>query len=111
MKVVCPDCEAQYEIDDYEKGRNAECVCGRKFVIEETTLKLAVANNKRSVAKVLLISLGLVLMAIGAFILLHAYVEMQRFGNYSLDAGYTTASVVTFFFGAILFFMPFCRKK
>lgn len=111
MRVECPYCKKEYEVDDCEKGRNAECVCGRKFVIEETMLKLAVAHNKRSVAKVLLISLGLVLMAIGAFILWHAYDEMQRFGNCSLDAGYTTASVVTFFFGAILFFMPFCRKK
>lgn len=111
MKVVCPSCKAQYEVDDCEKGRNAECVCGQKFVIEEVILKLTVANKKRSVAKFLLISSGIFLMAIGAFILWHAYDEMQRFGNYSLDAGYTTTSVICSAFGAILLFMPLCRKK
>lgn len=40
MKIQCPDCKAQYEVDDCEKGRKAECACGCNFVmIPVSTIK------------------------------------------------------------------------
>ncbi len=111
MRVGCPYCKKEYEVDDCEVGRNAECVCGHRFVIEENPIKLNIASRRHFNAKVLCVSFGILLIVIGIFILCHAWVEMQQFGNFSLDAGYTTTSVICSAFGAILVFMPFCRKK
>lgn len=111
MKIQCPECKTQYEVNECEIGRNAECVCGHRFVIEENPIKLNIASQRHINAKVLSVSFGILLIVIGIYILCHAWEEMQRFGNTSLDAGYTTASVICSAFGAILVFMPFCRKK
>lgn len=35
MKIQCPKCKTQYEVKEYEIGRNAECVCGHRFVIKK----------------------------------------------------------------------------
>lgn len=111
MRIECPNCKAQYDIEDYETGKTAECACGNKFIIEEMPVKLNVISQKRSKAKALMVAFGCILLATGIFILYHAYDEMQRFGKTSLDSEYTTPAVITFFFGIILIFMPFCRKK
>lgn len=111
MRIECPNCKAQYDIDDYETGKTAECACGNKFIIEEMPVKLNVISQKRSKAKALMVAFGGILLATGIFILYHAYDEMQRFGNFALNPSYTTASVICSAFGAILIFMPFCRKK
>lgn len=111
MKIQCPKCKMQYEVDECEVGRNAECVCGHRFVIEENPIKLNIASQRHNRAKAVMVSFGMLLIFIGIFILYHAWEEMQRFGNFSLDAGYTTTSVICSAFGAILVFMPFCRKK
>lgn len=33
MRVGCPYCKKEYEVDDCEKGRKAECSCGHKFIL------------------------------------------------------------------------------
>ena len=35
MKIQCPKCKTQYEVEECEVGRNAECVCGHRFVIKK----------------------------------------------------------------------------
>ena len=111
MKIQCPKCKTQYEVEEYEVGQNAECVCGHRFVIKENPIKLNVVSQQHKRLKAVMVSFGILLIFTGIFILYNAYDEMQQFGKVSLDAGYTTASVICSAFGAILVFMPFCRKK
>lgn len=35
MKIQCPKCKTQYEVDECDVGRSAECVCGHRFVIKK----------------------------------------------------------------------------
>jgi hypothetical protein len=86
-------------------------VCGHRFVIKENPIKLNVVSQQHKMFKAVMVSFGILLIFIRISILYNAYGEMQRFDKSSLDAGYTTASVICSAFGAILVFMPFCRKK
>lgn len=38
MKIICPHCRKQTEIEHVERGRHVECVCSKRFTLNDTTV-------------------------------------------------------------------------
>lgn len=46
MKIQCPKCGQEYEVDESMSGNRVECQCGERFTAEGKPVKLSISKNE-----------------------------------------------------------------
>ena len=67
MKILCPYCNQEYEVDSSLVGHKVECVCGYKWIVEpEKTAKKSKVNVLGMIIRAIIFALGCYVIYNGA---------------------------------------------
>jgi len=113
MKIYCPKCNSEYDVDSDLAGKMADCgSCGEKFLIQETIFLSS--NNKKETKKLPLYRKIIVifgaLFVIMAIIILVSGMKISN-GELFFNQDYIKSFIIFAVGGIFCTFAPFCKKS
>ena len=86
MKIYCPKCNSEYDVDSELTGKMADCgSCGEKFLIQETIFLSS--NNKKETKK--LPFYRKIIVIFGALFLIMAIIHSMKWDKKSMTISYS----------------------